>query len=472
MTARVIQGCFVGRGPVRDLGAVAPRPDRPGLQVQAKAAPGRPALAHASAGAGARPRGDGSFEVDPTRLGLARGGGTALPQALLAKMEGAFGADFSQVRVHVGPQASRIGAIAFTTGNDIYFAPGRYQPESTIGQQLLGHELAHVIQQRQGRVRASSSGVSIVQDRALEAEADRLGARAAAHRTLQAKGLHGAGSPVRVSAPIRDRDGSYRVNAEVAGRSVGSLRVHVDAGCSALVTDLGVDPGHRSQGIGKMLLASAARAGQRFGKSSVTLTADDNGSGKLNRWYGGLGFARAGSDARGRPRFEAQMGRVLAGAAQPKRAPGALRAPAPAAPRPGPPGLVVQRSVAAKPKQKAAVVSLSIGGQTYTGKSSGQYGHAEMEALRKFLVAQPSLGAAATIINAGGSTVSCLNQPVCGSCKRVLEALNFTAAADGTVLSTDKSGGVGWNGNLKVGEFMEHMGLSAEYEQAKLDGAK
>lgn len=321
MTARVIQGYFVGRGPFRDLGAVAPRAGRPVLRIQAKAPPGRPALAYSPANIGARPLGDGNFEVDPTKLGLARGGGTALPQALLAKMEGAFGADFSQVRVHVGPQAARIGAIAFTTGNDIYFAPGRYQPESMTGQQLLGHELAHVIQQRQGRVRASSAGVSIVQDRALEAEADRLGARAATHRTLQAKGP-GGGSHVRVSEPIRDGDGSYRVRAEVAGRNVGSLRMHVDAGRSALVTDLGVDPGHRSQGIGKMLLASAARAGQRFGKSSVTLTADDNGSGKLNRWYGGLGFARNGSDERGRPRFEAQTGRVLAGAAQPKMAPG------------------------------------------------------------------------------------------------------------------------------------------------------
>jgi ribosomal protein S18 acetylase RimI-like enzyme len=471
MAARVIQGYFIGRGPIRDPGLVTPRPGRPIALVQAKTVTGRPALAFTPVGTGAGARGDGRIDVDPMRLGLARSGGAALPQALLAKMEGAFGADFSQVRVHVGPQAARIGAIAFTTGNDIYFAPGRYQPESVIGQQLLGHELAHVIQQRQGRVRASSAGVSIVQDRALEAEADRLGARAATHRTLQAKGL-GRGSHVRVSEPIRDGDGSYRVRAEVAGRNVGSLRVHVDTGRSARVTDLGVDPGHRSQGIGKMLLASAARAGQRFGKSSVTLTADDNGSGKLNRWYGGLGFARAGNDARGRPRFEAQTGRVLAGAAQPKKGPGALRAPVPAAPRPGPPGLVVQRSVAAKPKQKAAVVSLSIGGVTYTGKSSGQYGHAEMEALRKFIVAQPSLGAAATIINAGGSTVSCLNQPVCGSCKRVLEALNFTAAADGTELSTKKSGGVGWYGNMKVEEFMEHMGLSAEYDQAKLDGAK
>src|SRR5271154_2698832 len=95
-------------------------------------------------------------------------------------METALGADFSAVRVHVGPQAERIGAIAFTTGADIYFAPGRYQPDTPRGQQLLGHELAHVVQQRSGRVRNPlGAGVTVVQDRVLEAEAERLGRWAA-----------------------------------------------------------------------------------------------------------------------------------------------------------------------------------------------------------------------------------------------------------------------------------------------------
>jgi uncharacterized protein DUF4157 len=83
-------------------------------------------------------------------------------------------------RVHIGPQASRIGAVAFTTGSDLYFAPGQFQPDTIKGQQLIGHELAHVIQQRQGRVRTPGHGMAVVQDRALEAEADRMGMRAAA----------------------------------------------------------------------------------------------------------------------------------------------------------------------------------------------------------------------------------------------------------------------------------------------------
>lgn len=198
MPGRVIQGYFVGGQMRAAPGVVHPvvqQKPAPGAPVSAFAAAQRAAPAqhfapagHVRPGAVQRHGGNGSFEVDPMRLGLVRAGGSGLPAALLAKMEAAFGADFSAVRVHVGPQASRIGAVAFTTGNDLYFAPGRYQPETTQGQQLIGHELAHVIQQRQGRVRCASAGVAVVQDHAMEAEADRLGMRAAAHRMpVQAK---------------------------------------------------------------------------------------------------------------------------------------------------------------------------------------------------------------------------------------------------------------------------------------------
>ena len=138
----------------------------------------RPSAAGAHAGSRSP---SANVEIDPARLGLVRGGGKSLPPTLLQKMEAAFVADFSAVRVHIGPQAARLGAVAFTMGNDIYFEPGRYQPDSMHGQELIGHELAHVIQQRQGRVRIPASGVAVLQDAALEAEADRLGMQAARH---------------------------------------------------------------------------------------------------------------------------------------------------------------------------------------------------------------------------------------------------------------------------------------------------
>ncbi|MFM2045320.1 MAG: hypothetical protein RLY86_3896 [Pseudomonadota bacterium] len=147
-----------------------PTQPRQGMTPQATTSHSQPLQAHGTSR---------SFAVDPQQIGLVRSGGKPLPPSILAKMEAAFGTDFSAVRIHEGPQAARIGALAFTTGTDIYFAPGRYQPETLQGQQLLGHELTHVVQQRQGRVRApSGSGLSVVQDAMLEAEADRMGMRA------------------------------------------------------------------------------------------------------------------------------------------------------------------------------------------------------------------------------------------------------------------------------------------------------
>ncbi len=119
----------------------------------------------------------------------ASGSGQPLPEPVQKKMEAFFKTSFADVRVHVGSQAPSIGALAFTHGSDLYFAPGQYNPTTAQGQQLLDHELTHVVQQRAGRVRNPfRSGIAVVQDRVMEAEADRMGLRAAAHFVpMQAK---------------------------------------------------------------------------------------------------------------------------------------------------------------------------------------------------------------------------------------------------------------------------------------------
>ncbi|HWU88165.1 MAG TPA: DUF4157 domain-containing protein, partial [Kofleriaceae bacterium] len=92
-------------------------------------------------------------------------------------MEDSMNADFSAVQIHEGPQAAELGALAYTQGTDIHFAPGQYQLESQSGQELLGHELAHVVQQSRGRVQATTQakGVGINDDAGLEHEADVAG---------------------------------------------------------------------------------------------------------------------------------------------------------------------------------------------------------------------------------------------------------------------------------------------------------
>jgi uncharacterized protein DUF4157 len=78
--------------------------------------------------------------------------GQPLDSATRAFMEPKFGHDFSQVRVHTDEQAAEsaraVGAKAYTVGQKIFFAAGEYLPGTPAGQKLLGHELAHVIQQR------------------------------------------------------------------------------------------------------------------------------------------------------------------------------------------------------------------------------------------------------------------------------------------------------------------------------------
>ena len=125
------------------------------------------------------------------------GGGKVLPEEVRGKMESAFQQDFSAVRIHEGSAASSVGALAFTRGSDIHFARGQYQPDSKAGQSLIGHELTHVVQQRAGIVKSPSGGdgAPVNADPALEAEADRVGARAAEHRVAEVSSASQASAP-------------------------------------------------------------------------------------------------------------------------------------------------------------------------------------------------------------------------------------------------------------------------------------
>lgn len=156
------------------------RNSSPGGIVQGLFPGGRPRLAVPPGAHSVQASGAGaSFQLPPT-VSLGRSGGRPLPESIQQKMETFFGTDFSDVRIHVGQEASSIGALAFTHGSNIYFAPGLFNPGTPQGQQLLGHELTHVVQQRAGRVRNPfGSGVAVVQDPLMEAEAERMGLRAA-----------------------------------------------------------------------------------------------------------------------------------------------------------------------------------------------------------------------------------------------------------------------------------------------------
>jgi uncharacterized protein DUF4157 len=88
-------------------------------------------------------------------------------------MEAFFGASFQSVRIHVDPHPLAFGADAFTVGEHIHFAPGRFHPSSPQAAQLLAHELTHVLQQRAERVPLPPVGfLARVADPLLEWEAE------------------------------------------------------------------------------------------------------------------------------------------------------------------------------------------------------------------------------------------------------------------------------------------------------------
>ncbi|HWS72754.1 MAG TPA: DUF4157 domain-containing protein, partial [Thermoanaerobaculia bacterium] len=119
---------------------------------------------------------------------LGRMPGRPLPPAVRQKMEAVFRTNFSDVRVHVGSEAVALGAQAFTHGANVYFAPGQYEPATARGQQILAHELMHVVQQRSGRAaNPYGSGVAVIHDQQMEAEASRMAARAATPLPVQPK---------------------------------------------------------------------------------------------------------------------------------------------------------------------------------------------------------------------------------------------------------------------------------------------
>ncbi len=103
--------------------------------------------------------------------------GQPLDENTRAFMEPRFGHDFGKVRVHTDAQAAEsarsINARAFTVGRHVAFGAGEYAPETRAGQQLLAHELTHVIQQSgSGNNPGTVSSMTDSRDKT-EVEADR-----------------------------------------------------------------------------------------------------------------------------------------------------------------------------------------------------------------------------------------------------------------------------------------------------------
>jgi hypothetical protein len=146
-----------------------------------------------------------------------RGGGRELDGDARAKLEGAMGEDFSDVRIHSDSEAHElskaVSAEAFTTGSDVFFQSGKYDPASSAGQKLLAHELTHVTQQR-GAQPGSELTVSDPGD-ASEVEASSVAERVSSAPPAAASSVPGAGAGVARSAAEEELQTS-RIDREAA----------------------------------------------------------------------------------------------------------------------------------------------------------------------------------------------------------------------------------------------------------------
>lgn len=133
-------------------------------------------------------RTDQSSFLEPTasdaiaqRIQAASGSGSTLDEGVQQHLEQHLGADLSSVRIHTDGEADQlsrsVNAIAFTTGQDIFFSAGSYNPASTEGQHLIAHEVVHTVQQATGAVAGTPTvgGVSISNPSdPVEQEAERI----------------------------------------------------------------------------------------------------------------------------------------------------------------------------------------------------------------------------------------------------------------------------------------------------------
>lgn len=107
---------------------------------------------------------------------------TGLPDKLKSGMESLSGLSMSDVKVHRNSdKPAQLQAHAYAQGSNIHLGPGQ--------EKHLPHELGHVVQQKQGRVKPTmqlKGKVNINDNAGLEKEADVLGAKA-----LQLKAMPG-----------------------------------------------------------------------------------------------------------------------------------------------------------------------------------------------------------------------------------------------------------------------------------------
>ena len=175
-----------------------------------------------------------------------------LPDTMREKMESAFGADLSAVKLYESETVKDAGAEAVAQGSNIAFAPGMLDFTSYGGQARLGHEISHVVSQARGEV----TGSGLLNDPALEARADREGAMAASGQQVSVP--TNAMSPVTAapaSGPMqcigKKKEGPAAKGVDFddflplkggKGQSTSVARIQAEDGSGPVVLKMGTNP--------------------------------------------------------------------------------------------------------------------------------------------------------------------------------------------------------------------------------------
>ena len=225
------------------------------------------------------------------------GRGAALDPRVRAHFEGLWGADLSAVRLHADMEANGLAgaveAVAFTSGQDIFFRSGTYAPTSPEGFGVLAHELAHTVQQASGPVSGTETpGRVRISDPSdgFEQDAERAAAAALTagdHAPLTggaaAAGRAGAGATTDVPTSIqREEDKPWYDSAEYQA-ATNPFSSHYFGQAAELTGDLW------SKGMGGVGAVTGAIGAYGGASTLADEMASDNVS-VSNVIGGGLGY--------------------------------------------------------------------------------------------------------------------------------------------------------------------------------------
>ena len=159
-----------------------------------------------------------------------KGTGTGLPDHLKKGIENLSGLSMDDVNVHYNSnQPGQLQAHAYAQGTNIHIAPGQ--------EKHLPHEAWHLVQQKQGRVKATlqlKGEVNVNDDKGLEREADVMGAKAMSranqtknHPVQLVENIAGGHQSLFAGIVQRNLTAKSSLHGEKVGGSVLAVRTEV-----------------------------------------------------------------------------------------------------------------------------------------------------------------------------------------------------------------------------------------------------